>query len=1010
MTHTDNGRHFFTDHGRFGLDDLHTLASERIVRRGLGYARAGRVANLVAAGSRLEARVIGTRSEPYLVELEHDGEEILCTCSCPFDWEPFCKHAVAVLASHFDLTGASGADGNRHTEVEALEHAVRRKRALKEAFKIRRREGAGLFGVFNVHSPSGADYEVEIRSVTQLVNACTCLDHATSMLGTCKHVEAVLAWLRKRTGRGFARLATAPPAFGQVLADLHDTPRIRLIMPGRPSAGLVELAREFFDADGYFRRDPVDDFARFLGSARRLRTLVVYRDAVDLSERLAAERQSRARHDEVRRTVLAGGARIPGVAAQLYPFQVEGAAFLAAAGRALLGDEMGLGKTVQAIAADRILRDRGEVRRTLVVCPASLKHQWAAEINRFSRLSCRVVEGFPAARLDAYRERAAITIVNYELVRRDHEGIAGLAPDLLILDEAQRIRNWRTLTAETIKRIRTPFAFVLTGTPLQNRLDDLYSVMQVVDRRLLGPLWAYNERFVDREEGKSRILGYRNLDELRRRLAPALLRRRKEEVELQLPPRIDSRFEVELTPAQRSHMEEAITIAARLAKLAQKRPLTPEEQELLFKVMQMARMACNAAGLVDKETIGSPKLDELEQLLRDLCGEEGRKVVVFSEWEVFGRMAAERAKGLGLGFVHLHGAVPSRKRGDLIARFRDDEACKVFFSTDAGGVGLNLQFASTVINLELPWNPAVLDQRIGRVHRHGQANPVHVFFLISRDSFESGLEKTLGAKRALFDAVLDPGSHETAVSAPTSCLHVVRAALASLVDDEEDLPDDAVPDTIPATCVAEATTRTPLAAARKLQEVLGPRLSRVVVLASGQTVALVDKVDEATREAARVQGMAVAEIGVVDGLAALGGDSPFAAATVILDTGPASDSQAAEQRRESLAVAERKLAAAQTLCAANLGAEAIAQAHASMLASMRTIAAGHGLAVGLSPARLLYEIMVPRGHLSLGAAMLISRAEGLAAAYAEIAQPAPAEIARSVVVDAAALLEDARSA
>ncbi|MFH1844083.1 MAG: DEAD/DEAH box helicase [bacterium] len=1044
-----NQRSFFANTGNLDLEDLRRLASRRIVRRGLDYARAGRVNSLIASPDRIEAQVVGTDRAPYLLELEHDGEEILCSCNCPFDWEPFCKHAIAALAVHFGLDGSrTGIDDREHEpSLEDQELAVRRRRAVRDRFKIRRVEGDNFFGIFQVDSASGGSYQVEIRSLKETVNRCSCLDHATSMLGTCKHIEAVLASQRKRAKLKFARVAAGPPTVGQILADLHDTPRIRLILPARPTPALRELAEEFFDSTGYFLGDPVDDFANCLSRAHRIRKLVIYHDAIELSERLAAERKTKIRQEEVRRTVMRHGSHFPGVRAELYPFQVEGAAFLAATGRGLLGDDMGLGKTIQAIAATQVLRDRDEVRCTLVVCPASLKAQWAAEIERFTGLETRIVGGPPTIRIDQYRERAPFTIVNYELVLRDQQQIAQMSPELLILDEAQRIRNWRTKTAESIKRIATPFAFVLTGTPLQNRLDDLYSVMQVVDRRVFGPLWAYNEQFVVKEPGRSRILGYRNLDELRRRLAPTVLRRNKVEVKLQLPERIDSRFSVGMTAAQRNFMEEGVATAAMYASIAERRPLNPKELKRLFMAMQMARMACNAAGLVDKQTQGSPKLDEFVQLLHDLCLDEGRKVVVFSEWVRFCQMGARIAKRLGLEYVQLHGSVPTAKRGDLIARFRDDEKCKIFFSTDAGGVGLNLQFASTVINLELPWNPAVLDQRIGRVHRHGQTEPVHVFLLVAEDSFESGLENTLGAKRSIFQAALDQQAEATTVEAPSSCLSFVRTALEAMDmlespdkpveadategagrpkgTEETERTEEMVTPVTTATSESDAVReaesiptaeKTPAdtpetALAQKLIELLGPRLRQVLILPSGTTTAVVDKVDAATKAAAANQGVAITDHDTVVSMNSLGDDSPFHSARVVLDRSEAAcdaNERNRERRREFLRVAERKITAAQALAAAQFGAEALVHAHAGMLSTLRALSVDLDIDKGIPPARLLFEILVPHGTLNLEQAALVTRAEGLATAYADITQPLPENLIDTVLTDSLELLETAR--
>ena len=271
--------------------------------------------------------------------------------------------------------------------------------------------------------------------------------------------------------------------------------------------------------------------------------------------------------------------------------------------------------------------------------------------------------------------------------------------------------------------------------------------MQVIDPHRFGPLWRFNEEFATLDHA-GRPVGYRNLHKLRERIAPVVLRRRKEEVLSELPERIVSRLSVPMTPRQVALHVDAEGTAAQLVAILKRRPLTPPEEQRLMRALQRMRMACDAAGLVDKKTRGAPKLEELERLLEEICVDEGHKVVVFTEWERMQVMAAEICERLGVGFVRLHGGVPSDSRGRLIDRFREDPDCKVFLSTDAGGVGLNLQAASHVINLDLPWNPAVLAQRIARVHRLGQREVVNVVLLVSEGGFEERMEGTLDSKRA----------------------------------------------------------------------------------------------------------------------------------------------------------------------------------------------------------------------------------------------------------------------
>ncbi len=194
-------------------------------------------------------------------------------------------------------------------------------------------------------------------------------------------------------------------------------------------------------------------------------------------------------------------------------------------------------------------------------------------------------------------------------------------------------------------------------------------------------------------------------------------------------------------------------------------------------------MACNAGRLVDDECTDSPKLAELINVLEDFAAEGKRKAVIFSEWERMIRMAAEEARKLDLGYELLCGRVPTKKRGALLDRFRDDPNCRLLFSTDAGGVGLNLQCADTVINLELPFNPARLDQRIARVHRLGQKRPVHVLLLISERSIETGIEQGLVRKKELFQEVLSEDATATELDSAPGLLRSIRPVLEALEPD-----------------------------------------------------------------------------------------------------------------------------------------------------------------------------------------------------------------------------------
>ena len=849
-----------TDPFIYDFDRLRVAASEPIVKRGIAYFKENRVTELDSDGTSIWALVEGSRVDvPYMVELGHDADgELLVSCDCPFDWEPVCKHAVAVLLSYGADT-ATGSLALAGAAGEAIEERVRRARS---EVRVSHLSGEPWFGTWSAASVASAThrkqtYTVHIRSLHERMNFCTCPDLASNQLATCKHIEAVLHRIRKRPD--YRRVKDLPPpiSFVYLAWDVVNAPQIGVLRAASRGRGLSRLLNRYFDAAGLLSGRLPDDFFRFLDEAENRADIIVGDDARQHALRAAESAAHRLRAEDIREEIGQWRGRLPGIRAQLYPYQVEGVAFLAGNGRALLADDMGLGKTLQAIAAAAWLARRNSVERVLVVCPASLKQQWAREVAKFTEESVQVVQGNPEARFAQYRSGATFTVVNYELVLRDLSVVnETLAPDLLVLDEAQRIKNWKTKMAASIKLIAARYAFVLTGTPLENRLEDLYSLMQVVDPRVLGPLWRYMIDFhVTDERGKA--VGYRNLSELRSRLAPVMLRRDRSLVREQLPDRVEQRVDVPMTNAQRELHDSALSAAASLAAIAKRRPLTPSEQKRVMAALQQARMACNAAGLVDKKTLGAPKLDELARLLEELCVEGGLKAVVFSQWERMTAMVEQVARRLKLGCVRLHGGVPSAKRGELIDRFRDDDAVRLFISTDAGGVGLNLQSASVLINLDVPWSPAVLEQRIARVHRLGQRRNVQVILIMAADSYEERVMALVGAKRELFESVVDGQSTRDVVGVSKRTLEVLMEDLAEpeagrVGQAHAEPAPDAAAEEVPRLgrdkLEDDGTARQLVAEA---QQAFGPRIERIVATTGGLLIVLdqVDTKDERVAEA-----------------------------------------------------------------------------------------------------------------------------------------------------------------
>jgi superfamily II DNA or RNA helicase len=535
---------------------------------------------------------------------------------------------------------------------------------------------------------------------------------------------------------------------------------------------------------------------------------------------LLAERERLARVTVDRRDLPAFERALRSLHRPLYAYQLEGVRRFLAAGRLLLADDMGLGKTVQAIAACHALWHAGKVQRGLVVVPASLKTQWLREWRLFTGTPIEVVEGTPGQRLAAYRaQRRGFLIVNYEQVVRDLEALHDWKPDVVVLDEAQRIKNWATKTAACVKRLEPTYRLVLTGTPMENRLDELASILDWVDDHVLEPKWRLVPWHSTWADGTHEVSGARNLETLRERLAPCMLRRARHELLDQLPPRTDTPIFVELTEEQRDAHDALNQPIAQLAAMARKRPLTHPEFLKLMKLLMAQRMISNGLAQIHFETVWpllaagqrpepsvlaglhAPKLGELREIVAQVVVQQRRKVVVFSQWHRMLALAHWVVRDLleesGLRAAFFTGKESQRQRTKNIVELHDDPALRVLFATDAGGVGLNLQrAASCCVNVELPWNPAVLEQRIGRIYRPGQRDPIDVYNLIGLDCIESRIASLVADKRALFSGLFDGRSDTVRFERSGSFLSTVnrlveaQPRVASPQDGEDTAAED----------------------------------------------------------------------------------------------------------------------------------------------------------------------------------------------------------------------------
>ena len=646
--------------------------------------------------------------------------------------------------------------------LEQWQIALRKQFAQKQNFRLRNIGDEPIFSEFMVTNPqTGSEYRVAIRGQRIGDNYCSCPDFAINTLGTCKHIEFTIAKLQ-RNQKGKKSFAEGfRPAYSEIYLR-YGARREVMFSPGMECPkSLLELASDYFDNYGRLKPRGYLIFDTFMRKAAELKhDLRCYEDTIEFIAQVRDQAHLKERIEKAFPSDDDNAAFRNLLKVQLYPYQRKGALFAAKAGRSLLADDMGLGKTVQAIAAVEILAGTVGLERVLIICPTSLKHQWKQEIEKFCERSVEVVEGSLAKRAGLYASDSFYKVTNYDVIRRDLDLVRNWAPEMIILDEAQRIKNWKTRRAQSVKKLDSQYALVLTGTPLENRLEELHSIVEFVDRFHLGPMFRFlaEHQHIDKD---GRVIGYRNLSRIAKSLEPILVRRTKNEVLKELPERLEKNYFVPMTNEQmKYHEENRETVARIVAKWRRYGFLSETDQRILMIALQNMRMSCNSTYLLDKKTDYGVKADELISVLEEIFERQDTKTVVFSQWVGTHEILLERLKSSKYNYVLFHGSIPMTKRRESITQFKNDPDCRVFLSTDAGGVGLNLQNASAVINMDLPWNPAVLEQRIGRIHRLGQHRPVRIVNFVAQGTIEHGMLSLLSFKKSLFSGVLDKGKDE----------------------------------------------------------------------------------------------------------------------------------------------------------------------------------------------------------------------------------------------------------
>ena len=476
-----------------------------------------------------------------------------------------------------------------------------------------------------------------------------------------------------------------------------------------------------------------------------------------------------------------------------FPFQKIGISFLHQIEKGILGDTMGLGKSIQAIGATHKLLKEKKVSKILVVCPASLKYQWHDELLKFTDYESVVIEGTPKKRKKQYDNFSFsdihFYIVNYETLRNDIDIYKTLDIDCIVCDEAHRLKNQTSKTFKALIQLKPKYRFALTGTPMQNKPEEIFALMKWINPDILGGITKFRKKHVVVGEkfGKRFVeLGYKELDDLREKISPYILRRMKEEVAPDLPEIIYSTGYVDMNEPQRK-LYEAVNEDFQLLQKglqdfyetqtdeeAEKGESPKEEQQILgYLYMQQAiadhplLLAGSNSGMARKymplvkKCKSSPKLEEMVEIIKPLI-EQGSKIVIFTQYARMLHLIKDRLFNVFQQEPYvIYGDIPLIKRNEQLKRFEAKSDRQMMVLTDAGNYGLNIQFADTLINFETPWNPAVKDQRNGRIHRIGSKHEVvNIINMVTNGTIDETVIKTVYDKKQINNGLIEKNEAE----------------------------------------------------------------------------------------------------------------------------------------------------------------------------------------------------------------------------------------------------------
>jgi len=448
-----------------------------------------------------------------------------------------------------------------------------------------------------------------------------------------------------------------------------------------------------------------------------------------------------------------------GILTEVRPYQITGFKWLRTLAEndlgGILADDMGIGKTLQAIVyIASHLKDIEQRASFLIVCPTSLIYNWQDEIENFAPfIKSDVVSGSPSERqltIEAY-QNVDVLITSYPLIRRDITSYEKIDFHTVFIDEAQFIKNDTSLSSKAVKRLRAKHRFALTGTPIENSLSELWSIFDFI----MPDYLSSHTKFVEQYEKPISKENMEALVDLNRHIAPFILRRMKKDVLTELPDKVETKMLTDLTEEQKKvYLSYVENIRSELNSEIEENGIEKSQIKILAALTRLRQICCHPATFIENYQGGSGKLDLLMEIIPDAIANDHR-ILLFSQFTSMLRIIEKELKDRNIPYFYLEGSTPTIKRNEYVKRFNAGEGKVFLISLKAGGTGLNLTGADTVIHYDPWWNPAVEDQATDRAYRIGQVNKVHVLKLITKGTIEEKIYKLQRKKKELSDSVIN---------------------------------------------------------------------------------------------------------------------------------------------------------------------------------------------------------------------------------------------------------------